>query len=270
MRAGRTGARSGLTALLLAGALLTAGCGSGTDPSSSPTGSSTGSPTESSSGSSTAAPGPGRSPSSSAGRPTRPGRSAPTSSGDQTSGPESSTASGTASPTADASPTGPESEDGATGSSGSSGSSSSGGSGSEVTDAETEAPAGAGLPGLRPVPTGPLVSRPFPRTGAARGRLVAGYPTRVLPLVPGSDVVTSGMTSEGSRLQVTLTATTPRSVDRVLLHHRLRLTRLGFVEGDVVSPGEITFTRGPSSVAVSVSRDGTTTSYAVVATLHAG
>lgn len=142
-------------------------------------------------------------------------------------------------------------------------------------EADAAEPSESSLPGLRPVATGPLVSRPLPAPAAARGRLVAGFPTSVVSPVPGSDIATSGVTSYGTRLQATLTASTTRSAGRTLLHYRVRLGRLGFVESPAPAGAtEISFTRGRSTATVSTSpgdtTTGGTTSYAVFTTLQAG
>lgn len=246
----RSWARRSTTSLLLACILIAGGCSSGSTDSDGSAAEGTSAPSGDAS--------PRKNPSPGTASP-RPG---PGASMSPSSSPESEeVATGSTSPpaasTSETSEETSEETEGATG-------------GTEVSDAEAQAPVEGGLPGLSPAPAGALVTPPLPRSQAMRGRLVRGYPVRLLPMVPGSDVVASGVTSQSSRLQVTLTATTSKPVDRVLLHHRVRLGRLGFVEDEAASPGQTTFTRDRDSVAVSVTRAGTTTSYALLATLHAG
>ena len=86
------------------------------------------------------------------------------------------------------------------------------------------------LPGIPQPPrtNAPLVERPLPAAVSARGRLVGGYPVRVLRPSPGSFVLTSGVSPSSGRLQVSLTATSLADPAKVLLFYSIRLARLGF------------------------------------------
>lgn len=145
----------------------------------------------------------------------------------------------------------------------------------ESIEVPSPEPTGATLPGLTPAPSRdePLIRRPLPRTAAARGRLVDGYPARVLPPARGTDIATSSVTASGGRLQVALTGETSRSTDAVLLFYRLHLTGLGF--GEVRRPAsgqgmEVSFRRGRDSATLSVRATDAATWYALFSTLHAG
>lgn len=127
------------------------------------------------------------------------------------------------------------------------------------------------LPGLAPAPTGALVSRPLPGSGAVRGGLVPGFPTRVLPPVPDGTITASRVAAAGDRLRVGLTGTSASPSQDVLLHYRVALTGLRFVEQRKV-PGavEVRFRRGADTVTVRASDSAGGSSYSLRATLHAG
>lgn len=134
-------------------------------------------------------------------------------------------------------------------------------------------PSAAALPGLTPVPSPdrPLVRRPLPPPGLAHGRLVEGYPRRILPPVQGTDIDTSSLGVHGRRLQVTLTGRTRRSADAVLLFYRLRLTSLGFTEVGTPTSDltEVDFRHGKDVATLSVTGSAGEASYSLISTLHA-
>lgn len=122
-------------------------------------------------------------------------------------------------------------------------------------DEETEGPA-------------PVVDGPFPATSeSASGRLVATYPTDVLPLAPGATVTTSSVSTSTERVQVALEADHASSPD-VLAFYLRELGRQGFVEEPVTSlPGQsgVALRRDGSSVVVTT--DTAAGTFTVLATL---
>lgn len=129
------------------------------------------------------------------------------------------------------------------------------------------------LPGLSsPAAPGPLVEGPLPPTGSAEGRLVTGFPTFLEP-TRDSAVASSSLSAAAPVLQVTLSGSTARSPGRVLGEYRSRLVRKGMREQ--VAPASIggsesmSFTRGGSTVTITVRRDGGTTSYSLFGILRA-
>ncbi|MDN4612879.1 hypothetical protein P5G50_00325 [Leifsonia sp. F6_8S_P_1B] len=117
------------------------------------------------------------------------------------------------------------------------------------------------LPPSDPLPV--PVSAPLPRTASATGGLVSGYPEKVLPITPGARVKTSSVASQGSRLQVTMTATTPSGVTDILAFYRTALAKYGMYDTPAPAQGGATalrFDRDGSSVTVTAAptEDGST------------
>lgn len=114
----------------------------------------------------------------------------------------------------------------------------------------------------------PVVDGPFPATSeSATGRLVATYPTDVLPLAPGATVTTSSVSTSTERVQVALEADHASSPD-VLAFYLRELGRQGFVEEPVTSlPGQsgVALRRDGSSVVVTT--DTAAGTFTVLATL---
>jgi hypothetical protein len=132
---------------------------------------------------------------------------------------------------------------------------------------------GSGLPGLDP-PSIPLPSaKELPAASVfARGRLVEGYPQRLLPLGPRTDVLSSSISPSDDRAQIALVARTAGSTDALLRFYRVRLGRAGFVEEPVTAVAgatAVSFTRDGSSVVVTVD-NSRARSYSLVANLIIG
>jgi hypothetical protein len=153
------------------------------------------------------------------------------------------------------------------------------GGGSDPSGAVLEVPVAAapsvdGLGDLLGDADRPLVTSPLPRAASARGRLVGGFPAALRP-APGSRVETSSVSPADDRLQVALVGSTAMAPGRVLLAYRTRLGRRGMVEQATVpqtAPGSqaAALQRGRSVVTITVTRQGSRTSYSVMASLHTG
>jgi hypothetical protein len=120
----------------------------------------------------------------------------------------------------------------------------------------------------------PLVTSPLPRAASARGRLVGGFPAALRP-APGSTVETSSVSPADDRLQVALVGSTAMAPGQVLLAYRTRLARRGLVEQATppqTAPGSqaAALQRGRSVVTITATRQGSRTSYSVIASLHTG
>jgi hypothetical protein len=120
----------------------------------------------------------------------------------------------------------------------------------------------------------PLVATPLPRAASARGRLVGGFPAALRP-APRSRVETSSVSPADDRLQVALVGTTTLAPARVLLDYRARLGRRGLVEQATTPPTAAgsqaaALQRGRSTVTITVTRQGSRTTYSVIASLHTG
>jgi hypothetical protein len=113
---------------------------------------------------------------------------------------------------------------------------------------------GKGLPKSTALPE--PVSNPLPKTASSVGSLAKGYPSSVLPAAPQSSITTSSVASQGTHLQVTLTAKSSLSTTDVLAFYRTTLAKYGMY--DTASPAlggatALTFRRGTDSVTVTTS-----------------
>ncbi|WP_125616383.1 hypothetical protein [Specibacter cremeus] len=140
---------------------------------------------------------------------------------------------------------------------------------------EVRTPAPSGAPTLPASRTdGPLISLPLPATASATGKLVAGYPGKVLPPVPSSAITNSSVSAQQSTLQATLVATTSTEPLAVLAFYQSELAQLGLSASDAPAvPGSTArwFTRGDDKVTVTVTPvKGGGSSYIVYGVLHAG
>lgn len=137
-------------------------------------------------------------------------------------------------------------------------------------------PTASGLPGLGAAPPPadqPLVTGPLPRGASARDEVVAGFPSRVVPVAPRSRVAASSVSSSDERLQAALTASQGDGVDDVLLFYRVRLGRWGFSEvpAQAVSGSRAAaFRRGGDTVVVTATPREAGADYSVLATLRVG
>lgn len=134
-----------------------------------------------------------------------------------------------------------------------------------------------GLPGITAKAKGgggALISRPLPKTASGRGMVVAGFPAGVIPLASASSVQSSGISSAGTKMQVSIVATSSRSPDRILLFYRTALARSGFVESAAPAVGGSTaasFAHEADNLVVTVTRTSPKAStYSVYGTLHTG
>lgn len=151
------------------------------------------------------------------------------------------------------------------------------------SDAGAEMPPAAGpgsgsdvryaLPGLEVKDPRPLLTAPLPRTAAARGRLVAGFPAFLRP-IRGSVVETSSVSAAERRLQVALVGSTARRPDAVLRLYRARLSTRGMRETRTppatAGAEAAAFVLRKSAVTVTVRRERGRTSYSLYGVLHIG
>lgn len=142
--------------------------------------------------------------------------------------------------------------------------------GSEVlppspTDPDAAAPPDASTPGpgLPPLQkTDPLMSAPLPPSGARDGALVAGYPASIAGPLPGSAIVTSALSTEGSVMQLTLVAVSSASVDELRAHYRRLWASLGMTD-QLSDDGTVTSAGAHESLTLSVADSGTGNRYTI-------
>lgn len=147
---------------------------------------------------------------------------------------------------------------------------------SEVSDTETTAL--TGLPGLGRAARDQRAARAelrddFPALLTREGALVAGHPSRNVPIPPTAVIRSSSLSSQGGIVQVDLVIRVPGSMDRALRYYRTRLSRVGFTESDAppaVSGAAASFRRGADSMALAAESRGTGTVVSLHATLRTG
>jgi hypothetical protein len=135
-------------------------------------------------------------------------------------------------------------------------------SGSEVPTPGPATPTSGGLPPV-PAPT-PLVGSPLPKTAAATGSLVEGYPEDVMGPTDGADVVSSAIATEGSHMQVTLVARTDAPPEEVRAHYRALWASLGLSDAGGTAAAGAAYADQLSSLTLAFSTaSGTGTLYTV-------
>lgn len=114
-----------------------------------------------------------------------------------------------------------------------------------------------------------------PATQAATGRLVSGFPSRLLPLLPRATVTASAVQRHEDVAEVSLSATTPTSAKKVLAFYAETLTKAGFTktDGSMLPPGAVglAFSRagGRELIVVAVVDRGALSSFSVGGTVAA-
>lgn len=116
------------------------------------------------------------------------------------------------------------------------------------------------------------ITAPLPASASAVGKLVAGYPTAVLPQAPASTILTSSVAAQGDHLQVTLSATSTQGVTDILAFYRSALAKYGMY--DTAAPAlsgstSLLFTRGADSVTLTASTGKSGTTYTLYAAFTA-
>lgn len=110
----------------------------------------------------------------------------------------------------------------------------------------------------RSSPPAPLISAPLPKAASARGAIAAGFPRTVITLAPRSSVIFSSVSSEGSRLQAGLEATSSLAPREVIAYYRKALSALGLVANAAPAVAGSTawaFVRDASTVTVTAAPD---------------
>lgn len=118
-----------------------------------------------------------------------------------------------------------------------------------------------------------LVSAPLPKTASAKAKLVSGFPSSVIPIPTGTKIVSSAISTQGDRMQVTLVGTSTATPGDVQAYFQTALTELGLTasvtpsaEGTVAT----TYSRGEDRIVVSTTADAAGTQLSVFALFTAG
>jgi len=126
-----------------------------------------------------------------------------------------------------------------------------------ATDGATAAPAGA-------------TASPDPGATSSLG-LVAGFPTDVVPVLPGATVTASAVRAVGDRVDVSLSGTTAKTSKQVLDFYDRAFDAAGFerTEGRSLAPGTggRVYARGDDVLVVAVAATGDTRTFSVGGTV---
>jgi len=134
--------------------------------------------------------------------------------------------------------------------------------GSEVLPPAATAPPNR-LPSRTPAPpTAPLVPAPLPKSAAAEGGLVAGFPSDLMGPVKGSDVVSSSIATEGATMQVSLVARSDASAKDLRSHYDELWASLGLKEASPTD-GNLSYTGAHESLTLAVEKTGTGNRYSI-------
>ena len=112
-----------------------------------------------------------------------------------------------------------------------------------------------------------------PRTASRRGQVVDGFPAAILRVLPDATVRSSGVSTSGGLVQVSLVATSGRAPARVMAAYRAMLAARGFVETPAPAVGGATassFTRRRDSLTVTTTVTRSGTGYSVFGRLRPG
>jgi hypothetical protein len=139
---------------------------------------------------------------------------------------------------------------------------------SEGTTAGTASGATSGdpTPGGAPDAVAPSGS------GTATAGLMTGFPTDVIPLLPGATVTASAVRTSGDRLEVSLSGTSTRSADAILAFYDKTFRKQGFesTDGRTLAPGTggRIYARGDEVLLVAVEGAGARRSFSVGGTVQ--
>ncbi len=123
------------------------------------------------------------------------------------------------------------------------------------------------------IETTPLISGPLPESASATGELVAGFPTSVISLPPGAEVISSAIATEGERMQVTVVATSAAPEEEVQSYFEGVFSDLGMTGAETPAASgskAVTWSRGTDSIVVATTPDAGETRLSVFALFTAG
>ena len=122
-----------------------------------------------------------------------------------------------------------------------------------------------------PAPVAPaeaLVPPPYPASATAEGDLAAGFPVDVLGPMPSSDVISSGIATEGAIMQVTLEGRTDAALTDVRAYYAQKWAALGLQE-QPTSDGSLTYTGRGAALSLSAFEGGTGIRYTLFGVFRA-
>lgn len=110
-------------------------------------------------------------------------------------------------------------------------------------------------------PAAPLISAPLPKSSSEQGALVAGFPTKIMGPIKGSDVLSSSIATQGATMQVTLVARTDASQKKIRAHYEKLWASLGLAENS--TGGNVAYVGPYESLTLAVQSTGTGIQYSI-------
>ncbi|WP_168626095.1 hypothetical protein [Cryobacterium sp. BB307] len=144
--------------------------------------------------------------------------------------------------------------------------------GQEVDNTNPPGDAPTSLP-LPPTDDDPLVTRPLPKSGAAEGELVPGFPSDLLPTPAGATVISSSVATEGDHMQAGVAATSTLTPDEVVAFYRAAYASLGLTDRPMNAiPGSsaYAFSRGDNTITLTVTPAESGSAFSLFGAFRAG
>lgn len=119
----------------------------------------------------------------------------------------------------------------------------------------------------------PLVTAPLPKSASAKGKLVTGFPSEIIPIPTGLKIATSSVATQGEHLQATVVGTSTGSEADVQSFYQAAFTKLGMTAA--VSPAgagdsATSYTRGSDSITVTTTATTSGTGLSIFGVFTAG
>jgi hypothetical protein len=138
----------------------------------------------------------------------------------------------------------------------------------EVLPPANDAPTGLPMPS----PPTALITSPLPAAASAQGKMVEGFPSRVITFPDGTVVVFTGVSSSGDTLQATAEGIVELDAGNVAGHFLQILQSAGFRSEEApAAAGQqaLRLTRGKDSVSLTLSATGTgSTRFSLLGNFH--
>ena len=119
----------------------------------------------------------------------------------------------------------------------------------------------------------PLVTAPLPKTASAKGKLVAGFPSEVIPIPSGLTISSSSVATQGDHLQATVVGTSTASEADVQSFYQAAFAKLGMTAAVApagASDTATTFSRGSDSITVTTTAQTSGTALSIFGVFTAG
>ena len=135
-------------------------------------------------------------------------------------------------------------------------------------------PSPTAAPSGLPLPEVVVLTGPMPASASARGELVEGFPSEIVPVLDGVTVVSSSVSSQGDRLQLGLQGSSSQSPEEITARYVEAMATRSFQPSSAAALQGSTatqFTRGSDGLVLTVrARVGGGTELTLAGTLVKG